>query len=259
VLDTGIDLNHPDFSDRFPGGNDTASFISGETVQDGNGHGTHCAGVIAGASSSVGGRRYSVAPEAELIIGKVLSDAGQGYDDQIVDGIDWAVDAGAQVISMSLGSGRQPNEPYADLYETVAANHLASEPGALIVAAAGNESNRPYSIAAVGNPAACPSILAVSALDRFRKVAYFSCATMDQIGQVDLTAPGVAVFSAWTGGGFKTISGTSMATPHVAGVAALILELEPTLRATDLWNRLVSLCTNLDPIVDFGSGLAQAP
>ena len=143
VLDTGIDLQHPDFQGRFIGGDGTVSFVPGETVQDGNGHGTHCAGVIGGAARPNGGRRYGVAPDAELLIGKVLSDAGRGHDDQIIEGIDWAADAGAQVISMSLGSPRSVEDPYSDPYEVVAANYLAMVPGTLIVAAAGNESARP--------------------------------------------------------------------------------------------------------------------
>jgi subtilisin family serine protease len=259
-LDTGIDFNHPDFAGRFAGGNDTASFVPGvSSAQDGNGHGTHCAGVIAGAAASSGQRRYSVAPDAELLIGKVLDDGGSGFDDQILDGIDWAADSGAQIISMSLGSGRNSGDPYSDPYEVVAGNLLAMMPGTLMVAAAGNESARPAFIAAVGNPASCPSILAVAAVDRFKRVADFSCGQRDNIGFVDVAAPGLGVYSAWTGGGFNTISGTSMATPHVAGLAALLLEVQPDLSANQLWKRLGELCESLSTPEDFGKGLVQAP
>lgn len=259
VLDTGIDLTHPDFSGRFVGGNDTASFVAGETVQDGHGHGTHCAGVVAASAQSSGGRRYSVAPSAELVIGKVLSDAGRGMDDRIVDGIDWAFDAGAQVISMSLGSIRRHGAPHLDLYETVAKTLLEQSPGVLIFAAAGNESQRPTYTMPVGNPAACASIFAIAAIDHQRRIADFSNCMMDTIGAVDFSAPGKAVYSAWTGGGFKTISGTSMATPHVAGIAALILQQNPALSASQVLGLMRQHCTPLGSASDFGAGLVRAP
>lgn len=258
VLDTGIDLDHPDFAGRLDSA-DLRSFIKGESVMDRNGHGTHCAGVIAGAANPAGGRRYSVAPDAELIIGKVLNDKGEGYDDGIIDGIDWAVDAGAQVISMSLGASRARNAPYSVAYETVARNYLTGDPGVLIVAAAGNDSMRPQSIAAVNNPAACPSILAVAAVDSRGRVASFSCGSVDSIGRVDLSGPGVGVHSAWTGGRYSSISGTSMATPHVAGVCALLIQSAPDTTARQLWNRLQTTGRPLGRRADFGFGLVLAP
>jgi subtilisin len=257
VLDTGIDLEHPDFAGRFPGGNNTASFIAGQTIQDGHGHGTHCAGIIAGPAQSTGGRRYGVAPGAELLIAKVLNDQGNGYDDQILDGIAWAADAGARVISMSLGSAREMSEPFSDLYEVVAENLLNEGAGTLIVAAAGNESNRPAFTKPVGNPAACPSLMAVAAIGQDRQVGWFSCRQMDEIGKLAISAPGVQVYSSWTGKGFKTISGTSMATPHVAGVAALYLQEQPTLKASELVSLLRTRAESLGDPKDFGNGLVQ--
>jgi subtilisin family serine protease len=262
VLDTGIDLTHPDFAGRFPDGKNTSSFVPGQTtVQDGHGHGTHCAGIVGGPAQSAGGRRYGVAPAVELLIGKVLNDLGSGYDDQIIDGIAWAADAGARVISMSLGTPRGVGEAYSDAYEVIAENLLNEEPGALIVAAAGNESERPSFTAAVGNPAACPSILAIAAVDRNRQVATFSCREMDAVGKVALSAPGVSVYSAWTGGGFRTISGTSMATPHAAGVAALYLNGsgQADLGPKDLATLLRSRASPLGDPKDFGNGLVQVP
>lgn len=259
VLDTGIDFNHPDFAGRFPGGADTQSFVSGEAVQDLHGHGTHCAGTIAGKAASSGGMRYSVAPDAELMIGKVLSNAGSGFDDQILDGIDWAADGGAQVISMSLGSRRKVGGAYADPYEAVASHLLDMTPGVLIVAATGNESNRPSYTSPVGNPAACPSIYSVGAVDRMHRIASFSNCRMDSIGAVDFVAPGVAVYSARAGGGFVNMSGTSMATPHVAGIAALILEENPSYSAKLAASRLKALCKPIGAEADFGYGLVQAP
>ncbi len=257
VLDTGIDLEHPDFAGRFPGGNNTANFIAGQTIQDGYGHGTHCAGIIAGPVQSAGGRRYGVSPDAELLIGKVLNDQGSGYDDQILDGIVWAADAGARVISMSLGSARGMDEPFSDLYEVVAENLLNDGAGTLIVAAAGNERIRQIFTKPVGNPAACPSILAVAAVGQDRQVGRFSCRQMDEIGKVAISAPGVQVYSSWTGKGFKTISGTSMATPHTAGVAALYLQEQPTLTASELVSLLRTRAEPLGDPKDFGNGLVR--
>lgn len=258
VIDTGLDLMHPDFA-VLPG--NTQSFVPNEPdVQDQNGHGTHCAGVIAGKAVSAGGFRYSVAPDAELLIAKVLDQYGHGYDDQILDAIDWAADQGADILSMSLGSARQVGQPYSDPYERVASTLLAQ--GILLIAAAGNESQRPALIAPVGNPAACPSILAVAAVDGRDQPAFFSCGAVDAIGSVGVAAPGVGVYSAWVGGGYKRISGTSMATPHVAGVAALYIQEFPVLsgQGQALWDSLKLNARQVAaPATDVGAGVIQVP
>lgn len=259
VLDTGIDLDHPDFRGRVSEGETARSFVKSETVQDGNGHGTHVGGTLAGPRESAAGRRYGVAPGAELLVGKVLNTAGEGFDDQIIDGIQWALEQKARVISMSLGSKRAVDEPYSPLYERIAERALATAPGAVIVAAAGNDSNRPHMTAPVGNPAACPSILAVAACDQDLAIASFSSAEMDGIGAVDLTGPGVSIYSAFTGGGYRVFAGTSMATPHIAGIAALWLEASPKMTASELWDRLKVTARTLGAAADFGSGLACVP
>ena len=191
-------------------------------------------------------------------MGKVLSDAGAGFSDWILDGIDWAAENGARVISLSCISSRAAGEPHAVVYERVAENLLQASPGMLLLAAAGNASERPWYTRPVDNPAACPSLLAVAAVHRARHVASFSGRQMDDIGEVDFSAPGVGVHSAWTGGGFRTLSGTSMAVPHVAGVAALYLEEQPTLSARELWRALQARALPLGDVRDFGSGLVQA-
>jgi subtilisin len=257
VLDTGIDLNHPDFAGSVIEGDNTKSFVEGESVQDGNGHGTHCAGVIGGARHSASGIRYSVAPDVDLVIGKVLNNKGFGNDDQILDAIDWARDQGAKIISMSLGSDRRINQPHPSAYENIA--EILSEQGILIVAAAGNNSNRPQFTQPVNNPAACPSIKAVAAIGKNRKVASFSSAQMDQIGTLDISAPGVAVYSAYKNGTYTTISGTSMATPHIAGVAALYYQLNPSLSVAEIWQLILSNALTLGDVDDYGIGLVQVP
>ncbi len=258
VLDTGVDLDHPDLAARFQEGWKAASFVPQEGVQDGHGHGTHCVGIVGGPRCSISGTRYGVAPGARVLAGKVLSDAGSGFSDWILDGIDWAAENGARVISLSCISSRTAGQPYAVVYERVAENLLRSHPGTLLLAAAGNASERPWYTRPVDNPAACPSLLAVAAVHRARRIASFSGRQMDDIGEVNLSAPGVGVHSAWTGGGFRTLSGTSMAAPHVAGVAALYLEEQPTLSGPDLWRALQTRALPLGDVRDFGSGLVQA-
>ena len=258
VLDTGVDLDHPDLAARFRESSHAVSFVPGETAQDTHGHGTHCVGIAGGPWSSRSGTRYGVAPEARVLVGKVLSDAGSGFSDWILDGIDWAAENEARVITMSCVSSRGPGQPYAVAYERVAENLLHGTPGSLLVAAAGNASARPWYTRAVDNPAACPSLMAVAAVHRARRIASFSGRQMDEIGEVNLSAPGVGVHSAWIGGGYRTLSGTSMAVPHVAGVAALYLEEQPDLSARDLWRILQARAQPLGDARDFGSGLVHA-
>ena len=257
VLDTGIDLDHRDFRGRVVSGETAVSFVSGESVQDGNGHGTHCAGLAAGINDPRRGRRYGVASDASLLVGKVLSDGGRGYDSDILDGMDWAAEKGAKIISMSLGSPRSAGGAYAVAYERLASVLRAQ--GVLVVAAAGNASRRPQLVSPVENPGACPSIMAVAAIDRRKRIASFSCGQIDQIGEVNLSAPGVSVRSSWNDGGYRKLSGTSMATPLVAGVAALLLQKHPGYRPQDIWNSLTDSAVAIGQSQDFGAGLAQAP
>jgi subtilisin family serine protease len=258
VLDTGIDLAHPDLSKRLRENGRAASFVPGESAHDGHGHGTHCAGVVGGPRCSSSGTRYGVAPEVRLLVGKVLSDLGTGFTDWILEGIDWAAANGARVISLSCLSNRSAGEPHSVVYERVAESLLMSSPGTLLLAPAGNASARPWHTQPVDNPAACPSLVAVAAVRRGRQVASFSGRQMDETGEVNLSAPGVNVHSAWTGGGFRSLSGTSMAVPHVAGVAALYLEERPTLSALELRRALESRARPLGDSRDYGRGLVQA-
>ena len=256
VLDTGLDLNHPDF--RHIDLDNCESFVPGvDSVQDGSGHGTHCCGTVGGPARPARGARYGVAPDVELIVGKVLDDEGSGWDDQIIDGMIWAADRGAKVISMSLGSWRNTGTPHNQLYQTIAAR-LAEE-GVLTVCAAGNDSQRPGLIGAINNPAACPAAMAVAALDVNLRVAWFSCGATDNLAEIDIAAPGVDVYSSWKGGEYRRIDGTSMATPHVAGAAALYLEQNPNLSVSALRQLLRERSRPIQPPRDFGSGLLQAP
>ncbi len=254
VLDTGLDLGHPDFAGRRI---TSQSFVEGEPADDGQGHGTHTAGTACGPREPQEGPRYGCAAEADLFVGKVLNNAGFGTDASILAGIDWAITNGCRVISMSLGADRRD---VSAAYEAVGRRALAA--GTLIVAAAGNNARRGRGDTGfVGVPANSPSVLAVAAVDAELRIADFSAASNPvEGGEIDIAAPGVAVRSAWPlPARYNAISGTSMATPHVAGIAALWSE---TTGATgrELWDTLVDAARPLDlPATDVGAGLAQAP
>lgn len=257
VLDTGLDLGHPDFVGRRI---TSRSFIVGEAVQDGHGHGTHCIGTSCGPKQPGRLPRYGVAVNAEIFAGKVLSNQGSGADGGILAGIQWAITNRCAVVSMSLGSRVMPGEGFSQIYEAVAQRALAA--GTLIIAAAGNDSRRPTSILPVSRPANCPSIMAVAALDQRLSVAIFSNAGLNpQGGQVDIAGPGVDVRSSWPRPVlYNTISGTSMATPHVAGIAAQFAEAFPAIRGRALAQLLMQRARRLAlPSRDVGAGLVQAP
>ncbi|MGB6605340.1 MAG: S8 family serine peptidase, partial [Steroidobacteraceae bacterium] len=204
--------------------------------------------------------RYGIASAAELHVARVLGDDASGTDGNVLAGIDWAVGRGCAVISISLGSPVYVGDGYPEVYEHVAARSLAA--GSLLVAPAGNESQRPDTIAPVEHPANCPSIVAVGALDRSLEVAPFSNGGLNPNGgEVSLVAPGVAIVSAAPRPDLYQVgSGTSMATPFVAGVAALLAEAHPGVRGTALRDLLLEAFRELPaPARDVGAGLVQAP
>ncbi|MCC5037034.1 S8 family serine peptidase [Streptomyces sp. WAC 00631] len=257
VLDTGVDTGHPDLTARLEG---AASFVPGQAVQDGHGHGTHCVGTSCGPRTPGAAPRYGVACEAEIYAGKVLGDGGGGTDTQILAGMNWAFGQGCRVISMSLGSPVGPGERPSRVYEQIARRLMRA--GTLVVAAAGNESERPHVVEPVGHPANCPSVLAVGALDSGFAVASFSNAGLNPDGgQIDIAAPGVDVLSSWPQApGHRRLRGTSMATPHVAGAIALFAEAAPRASAAELKSFLLAGARRLPlPAVDVGAGLLQAP
>ncbi|GAA1606239.1 S8 family serine peptidase [Kribbella sancticallisti] len=228
VLDTGYDANHPDLKKQVVG---SASFVPDQAVQDGNGHGTHVASVVAGLGTASDGTRKGVAPGAQLLVGKVLDNDGVGLDSEAIAGMEWAVQQGAKVINLSLGGW--PTDGTDPMSEAV--DRLSASSDALFVIAAGNSGGEET----VGTPGAAAAALTVGAVDRDDKLAPFSSRGPrlgDGAMKPEVTAPGVAIAAAraaGTDGGYAldenytAMSGTSMATPHVAGAAAILAQRHP--------------------------------
>lgn len=229
VLDTGIDPNHPDVKTIFTKGK---SFIEGEDVVDHHGHGTHVASTIAGTGAASGGKMKGVAPGAELIIGKVLSNEGSGSNSGIIAGMEWAVNEGADIVSMSLGGDATDGmDPMSQ-----AVNHLSATSDTLFVIAAGNAGSRKNTI---GSPGAAEKALTVGAVDKSEFLASFSSrgpVLKNYRVKPEITAPGVGIVAARAAGtslgtpvdaNYSSLNGTSMATPHVAGAAAILKQRHP--------------------------------
>lgn len=258
VLDTGYDADHPDFADR---GVVSKSFIKGiETAADDNGHGTHCLGTLGGPRTATAGRRYGVACEAELFVGKVMKSTGKGDEEDILKGIDWALRNKCRIVSLSLGKevarGAAPDPDY----EQIGARAL--ELNCLLIAAAGNESDRPGTVEPVNIPANSRSVMAVGAIDRRLALYPNSNGGLNpEGGRIDLVGPGVEVYSSKRlppNPHYGSASGTSMATPHVAGVAALLMQEDPTATAEQIWARLTQRALRLELSgTDVGSGLVR--
>ncbi|MGW4565411.1 S8 family peptidase [Streptomyces sp. NPDC004561] len=230
VLDTGVDTSHPDLKDQVI---ESRNFTSAADATDHFGHGTHVASIVAGTGARSGGKYRGVAPDAKILNGKVLDDTGSGDDSGILAGMEWAVSQGASVVNLSLGGYDTPG---IDPLEAEV-NKLSTQKGVLFAIAAGNDG--PQSI---GSPGSADAALTVGAVDKSDRLADFS-STGPRIGdgaiKPDVTAPGVDITAAAAKGsvidqevgekpdGYLTISGTSMATPHVAGAAAILKQEHP--------------------------------
>ncbi|WP_327092593.1 S8 family serine peptidase [Nonomuraea sp. NBC_01738] len=230
VLDTGVDATHPDLAGRIA---DSRSFVEGEAVTDGHGHGTHVAATVGGSGAGSGGSRKGVAPGVRLVIGKVLANSGSGASSDIIAGMEWAAtEAKAKIVSMSLGG--TPTDGTDPLSQAV--NDLSASTGTLFVIAAGNAGPDKETI---GTPGAAVSALTVAATDKSDQLANFSSRgprAIDGALKPDITAPGVGIIAARAAGTslgapvderYTSLNGTSMATPHVAGAAALLAQEHP--------------------------------
>jgi subtilisin len=241
VLDTGMDLGHPDFAGRPI----VSRTFVGQPVQDLHGHGTHVVGTAAGPKAPAGTTpRYGIAFRSLIHVGKVLTNSGSGTMGGILAGMNWAIANRCAVINMSLGGPGGPHPAY------TAAGQAALNNGCLIIAAAGNSGPGP-----TGAPANSPTIMSVASLDRTLMPSSFSCR-----GKIEIAAPGRDIFSSWPRPiRYKTISGTSMACPHVVGCGALWAETSAALRGLALRNRLLATARPLPfPPTQVGRGLVQA-
>ena len=242
VLDTGIDAHHPDLTDAVAAAKD---FTDTGSTQDGDGHGTHVASTITGSGAASGGRYKGVAPDAELLVGKVLDDGGFGQDSWIIAGMEWASAQGADVVNMSLG---KDNTPEVDPVEA-ALDALTKENGTLFVVAAGNSGP---GAATIGSPGSAAAALTVGAVDRSDHMAEFSSRgpSLDGSGlKPEITAPGVDIVAARAEGTnpgpiveeqYTVMSGTSMAAPHVTGGAAILVQQHPDWTVEELRSALVA-------------------
>ncbi len=203
IIDTGISLSHPDLKLNIKGGVSEVAYTS--SFNDDNGHGSHVAGIVGALNNTVGA--VGAAPAVNLYAIKVLGKNGSGFLSDIIDGIDWARMNGMKVINMSLGC----NCPSQVLRDAVVRAYNA---GIVIVAAAGNSGGP------VIYPAAYPEVIAVGATDQLNNAPLWS----SRGPELDLVAPGVSIYSTYKGTSYATLSGTSMASPHVAGEVALLLK-----------------------------------
>lgn len=218
VIDTGIDADHPDLFDNLKGG---VNFVSKgrrgadpTKWDDDNGHGTHVAGTIAGVNNTIG--VVGVAQNAELYAIKSLDGRGSGYLSDIISGLEWAVANDMDVVNMSLGTK-------SDIQAFHDAVDVAYNAGVVLVAAAGNSGDGDPNTNNVEYPAKYSSVIAVGATDINDNSPYWS----SEGEEVEVSAPGVNIYSTYKGGVYATMSGTSMASPHVAGVVALLLQNNP--------------------------------
>lgn len=242
VVDTGIDKNHPDLKANIIGGRNFvgSSFLGNDNFDDDNGHGTHCCGTIA-----ANGKIKGVAPEAKILACKVLDKDGSGTYDDIIAGINYAAKwkgsngEKVRIISMSLGgSGNDPRMEKAILN--------ACAKGIIVVVAAGNEGDNNEESFEYGYPALYNECVTVAACDENKKMATFSNNNL----QIDVTAAGVDVLSTYPKSTYARLSGTSMATPHISGMLALLIKLgetkfRRTLTESEIFSLLVQTCCSL--------------
>ena len=249
IIDTGMDYNHPDLKDNFVDGYD---FVNNDNdPMDDNGHGTHCAGVIAGTGMASDFRFVGVAPNAKLYIYKAMDDIGSGYASWFIESMERAVDPNMDgdfsdhVDVMSISAGDSSGYP-GDVLSVAADN--AADLGVVVVVAAGNDGP---SYDSISSPGCAQKVICVGATDKKGEIAAFSSRGSDSTETVkpDVVAPGVDITSTWPRGNYRALSGTSMACPHVAGVVALLLQMHPNWTSDEIKTAL------RDTAVDIGYNL----
>ena len=251
VLDTGVLKTHPDLKNRIKDCKDFSSnrspLVDGK-CEDKNGHGTHVVGIIAADGGSDGKGIYGIAPEANLFAYKVCSDSGMCWADDIAVAIRAAADNGANIINLSLGSDAE-SPLISD-----AVNFAASK-DVLVIAAAGNDG--PY-VGSIDYPGANPAVVAVGAVNAALEVSDWSSRGINSVTEpyvdedkdIEQAAPGVNIESAWKDGGYAILSGTSMASPHVVGLAAKLWQKDAVNPASATRDLLHQFSTALAPLGD---------
>lgn len=248
VLDTGIDAAHPDVARSIAGQVDFTGSPNG--AKDGHGHGTHVASTILGSGAASKGLRKGVAPGAKLLVGKVCDDQGQCPDDEIIAAMDWAAHSGAKIVNMSLGG--EPTDGTDPMSQAL--DELSRSTGTLFVVAAGNSGFTPQKVV---SPGSADDALTVAAVDKNDEMAAFSNRGPrigDGAAKPDIAAPGVGIVAARAAGTsmgtpvdqyYTASDGTSMATPHVAGAAAIVAQQHPELTGQQIKALLMDTATDL--------------
>lgn len=233
VIDSGCDITHKDLKNRIIGGRNFTTEDNGNInkYEDYNGHGTHVCGTIAASNNNYG--VTGVAPDAQLLILKALDKNGSGSMKNIIEAINFAISQKVDIISMSLGTSTDVSQLHQVIKKAVDSNIL-------VVCAAGNEGDGSGSTDEFSYPAGYNEVISVGAVDFSKSAARFS----DSNKEVDLVAPGVNIISTFLNGQYETLSGTSMATPHVAGFLALLIEwskkeFERKLSEAELYGQLI--------------------
>ncbi len=258
IVDTGIDPNHPDFAGRIVQMKD----FTGQGPNDNHGHGTHVAGIIGGTGAASNGKYKGVAPDCVYYTAKVLRGDGSGSTSDVMAGVEWAVQQGAQVVNLSLGS-----DGACDGTDALSATcDAAMSKGAVMCIAAGNAGP---GASTVGSPGCAKSVITIGATSKTDQIADFSSRgpTSDNRIKPDVCFPGVGIASCRASGtsmgtvidnNYTRASGTSMATPHAAGACALLLQAKPSLTPQQIKDLLMSTAKNLnvDPNAQ-GEGRAQ--
>ncbi len=242
VIDTGIDSRHPLLRGKVKGSYTVVRPVG--NVMDDNGHGTHVAGTICADRSGRG--VFGIAPKANLYSIKVLDRNGAGNLSDMIDGMQWCLDNGIRLVNLSL-STKEENS----IFRSAMRN--ARRSGMIMVCATGNHGPGEDT---VGYPAKFPETVSVGATDEKTRVASFS----GRGREVDVCAPGVNITSTWPGWRYKTVSGTSMASPHVTAVIALMLEKDPSLSGSDVKAILQSTASKIpgEPFESQGAGIINA-
>jgi len=239
ILDTGIDITHPEFNGRIMACH--SEFLKANSCEDDNGHGTHVAGIL-GSSGEIDINSKGVAPSSSLYIDKVLDADGSGSISKVIAGIDWAIQKHVKVISMSLGTSPiDTTEPNCDneFHGLTKAINRAVKDGITVVAAAGNDGG-----AGVDAPACMGSVIAVGATDSMNVLAGFS-SRGGPMADHGVVAPGMGIYSTWLGSGYQILSGTSMATPQVSGTISLMLSANPSLTPSEIKDILFNSTCNV--------------